>query len=359
MRKVIGVLLIMAGIAGVLFALNPGNLFPRDLLSFGTKEISKEKTVDAGDFRNVFIESGSPDVQILRGNSDQIKVRLKGQVSPKYADRIDIKVAPQGDTLELGVEVPNDISLGINILNVDFIVELPEKQWDGVDVNVGSGNVDVSQLYGNKVLVKTGSGDILATVIEADTIALQASSGNVKAQHFKADALTFDTGSGNTDAAQITGKTVNVKSSSGNIQVQAVEADAITLQANSGNVTADEFKAETLTFNTDSGTVDLANGEAALQGVTSSGNIEVKFDDLLHDADLKANSGSVTVDLANEPKSLAVDFRGGSGNGRIEWNGMTYEENSENGSSLKGAFGSGEAKLKVRTSSGDFTLGSN
>ncbi|MFW5438395.1 DUF4097 family beta strand repeat-containing protein [Paenibacillus apiarius] len=358
MRKVIGLVLIIAGIAGVLFAVNPGNLFPGNLLSFGTKEINLERTVDAGDYRNVLIESGSPDVQIARGNSDQIKVRLKGQVSPKNADKIDIKVAPKGDTLELGVEMPNDISLGINILNVDFTIELPEKQWDSVDVSTGSGNVDVSQLNGNKVSVKTGSGNILATVVEADTIALQASSGNVKAQHFKADALTFGTGSGNTDAAQITGKTVNVKSSSGNIQVQAVEADTIALQANSGNVAADEFKAGTLTFNTGSGTVDLTNGEAALQGVTSSGDIEVKMDDLRHDADLKANSGSVTVDLANEPKSLAVDFNGGSGNGRIKWDGVTYEENSENGNSLKGSFGNGETKLKVRTGSGDFTLGS-
>lgn len=152
-------------------------------------------------------------------------------------------------------------------------------------------------------------------------------------------------------------KSVKVQTQSGNVTVKEIESKEIALQARSGNLAADHYKSDVLTFTTESGNVDLSEGKSAIQGETKSGNIQVELNELQQDTDLKAGSGNITVNVENEPESLAVDYRGNSGNGRIDWTRMTYEEKDEDGEIIKGSFGSGEVKLKVRTGSGNFTMG--
>ncbi|WP_433939611.1 DUF4097 family beta strand repeat-containing protein [Paenibacillus lautus] len=320
MKKSTGFLIVAAGVLLLIFTMNPRNIFS-DIqfgFSFDTKKINEEQTLDANDYRDLTVKTGSIDIQVVQGAADQIKVRLNGKASSKYADQVKLQVEPNGDSLELGVEEDHGINLGISIMDLQLTVELPEKQWAAAQIESGSGEIEVENMLGDTVTVKAGS-------------------GNVNVQQVNAGELTVHTGSGN-------------------IEAEEIEAESIALQSGSGEISADGYHAEQLSFQNGSGNVELSDGEAALQGKTGSGNIRVDADRLIHNADLRAGSGNVSIDLDEEPSSLEVDFQGSSGEGKIEWDGMRYEVKDEDKGRLKGTLGSGEVLLKVRTGSGNFKL---
>lgn len=302
MRKTawLGAVLIAIGIFGLISVSGQKDGFWNDWFSFGADNIHIEKRLDAADVRNVFIQTGSANIEVVAGNSDQIVVRLDGRVSSRMADRIDIKVKPGRDKLELGIERPDHSGLGWFQFRASLTVELPKKEWDSIEVKVGSGNAKVEDIAGMDIRVGAGSG---------------------------------------------------------NIRLTEAKADKIDVHTGSGNITAEEFEAEQLQFQTGSGNVKLTDGWANLKGQTGSGNIKVELDELTHDAELRAGSGNVTVNLNNAPESLAIDYHANSGNGRIKWDGVKYDEKSERGNLLRGKIGNGETKLAVRTGSGNFTLG--
>ncbi|CAH0121759.1 MULTISPECIES: DUF4097 family beta strand repeat-containing protein [unclassified Paenibacillus] len=303
MRKSVflGVVLVAAGLFGLLYSIfGSGYGFAGNFLSFGTKQIDIEKTVDADQLSDILVKADSTNVKVTHSDSDRISVRLHGRVNSRDAEKTDIKINAQGDSLEVGMVSPRGFHIGFNWKEIELSIGLPDKQWETLQVQVGSGNIDLSGVNAANMNVKTGSGNINASNMTAsDSIALHSRSGNLVAEGFKADALVFDLGSGN---------------------------------------------------------AKLMDGEAKLSGKTSSGNIRVEFEELIYDADLKTGTGNVDVLLARQPESLAVQYKGGSGKGTIRWDGMNYEESDKEGRSIKGTFGSGDVQLNVRTGSGDFRL---
>jgi len=297
-RSVFGLLLILAGACMVIAA--SWKLVPFSLWPFGMREINIEKQVEAEEIENIIVKSASHDVRLTQGGSEKIAVRLNGKASSSLAKSIDIQVKAHGDTLELGIDNPAKFHFGLNTVNAELFIELPEKQWKEVIVDVSSGDIDAEKIAGESISLTTGSGDIQLQTAKADTFRLITGSGDIQAEHFAGTLLSFSSGSGD---------------------------------------------------------VTFLDGEAELQGKTGSGDIYVEVDDLQADADLETGSGSVFVGLGTEPESLAVDYRGSSGESTIEWDGMTVQENRGDGRILQGTFGNGETKLKVRSGSGDFTLG--
>lgn len=261
MRRLFGIILVIAGVAGLYHVWSGGDISLHRIGALLSREVNIEKAVDVGAVEHIRIHTDSANVRIVKGESEQAYVRLQGSAGRHYADNIDLHVEQQGDTLELGLEMPEKFWFFFNFANVTLEVTLPEKQWNTVDVETGSGNITIDGL--------------------------------------ETDSLAFDAGSGN---------------------------------------------------------VKLIDGQAEIKGKVGSGNILVETRELLHDADLKTGSGNVTVKLAERPESLHVDYRGGSGQGRIQWDGFVYELESDERDVVKGSFGSGEVQLYVRTGSGNFTL---
>lgn len=320
MKKSTGFLIVAAGVLLLIFTMNPRNIFS-DIqfgFSFDTKKINEEQTFDANDYRDLTVKTGSIDIHVVQGATDQITARLNGKVSSKDADQVKLRVEPNGDSLTVGIEEEHGINLGISIMDLQLTVELPEKNWETAKIESGSGEIEVESVLGDGVTVKAGS-------------------GNVHVQQVNAVELSVHTGSGN-------------------IEAEEIEAESIALQSGSGEISADRYHAKQLNFQNGSGNVELSDGESALQGKTGSGNIRVDMDRLIQNADLRAGSGNVSIDLDEEPSSLEVDFQGSSGEGKIEWDGMRYEVKDEDKGRLKGTIGSGDVLLKVRTGSGNFKL---
>ncbi|MNI16338.1 hypothetical protein D3C73_696660 [compost metagenome] len=299
MRKIWGVSLIMVGIVILIFTINSGNIFNMGSRFFNTEHINIDKAIDASNINKLVVQSASTDILVIKGQSDYIQLRLQGDVSSKYADRINLSAEPKDGTLEVGIDKSDGFNIGFSFTDIKLTVELPDKQWKELNIKANSGNIDLAQIKGD--------------FIQAHT-------------------------------------------SSGNIQLNKIQSTKMNLKTSSGDIHAEEFISEQLTFNTSSGNATLIDGEAQLHGETNSGDIELQYEELLHHTELKTTSGSVAIELNKEPQSLALDYKSNSGNGDIDWSGFKYEEKNDDLSRIKGTFGNGNAKLKVNTNSGDFNL---
>ncbi|REK69111.1 DUF4097 family beta strand repeat-containing protein [Paenibacillus paeoniae] len=319
-KTTIGIILIIVGIIGVLYVYENGsNTTFESIRNVLATEVSEQETIDASDIRNLDISSGSTDVVLVPGSGSDVVIKLEGWASKNYVKNLKIESSKKEGTLQLSLKSDRGFRFGFGLNGVKMTVELPEKTWSQLSVDLNSGNLAVQG-------------------INAENTKLHTNSGNVKATELKtSNNLIVTVNSGNLNLRSITAKSMDLTTQSGNLSMKGYESDNISFKVGSGNV---HFK----------------DGTAALKGKTGSGNIKVEADSITRDTELNTGAGNVTITLANNPNSLSVQFKASSGEGVIQKDDFTYDSGSKGSRSIKGKFGSGETKLNVKTGSGNFTL---
>ncbi|TMY86706.1 hypothetical protein EMG79_06645, partial [Klebsiella pneumoniae] len=284
---------------------------------FGMRSFDVRETFEADGLRAIRIDGRGADVEVVRGDSEQIVVSVVGTADADTSERIDVKASVADGTLTVEPIVP-DKGFFVAVFDVNVLVRLPDRAWESMDVLTSGGNVDVSSVRSAAVAVETGS-------------------GNVALADLTADALDVDAGSGN-------------------LRFGELYARDATLRIGSGNMTGIGFRAERLAFDVGSGNVRLEDGRGTLQGESRSGNIAVRFDAIEAPVVLRAGSGNVTVELAEKPEHLAFDFRTNSGESSVEWPyeaAGLVEPGEENAGAVSGRFGDGGVTLTAETGSGN------
>ncbi|CAG9610798.1 DUF4097 family beta strand repeat-containing protein [Pseudoneobacillus rhizosphaerae] len=147
---------------------------------------------------------------------------------------------------------------------------------------------------------------------------------------------------------------IQIDTSSGDILIQDLKAKETIFDTSSGDIIARNMYTEVNRFHSSSGEMELSNVTGDIQAESSSGDMIIDYVNANGNLDAKTSSGDVSVTYRNEPNSLAIDFQGSSGEGEVSLKAVSYEEKSEN--SIRGVIGEGFYKLKVETSSGDFSL---
>jgi lia operon protein LiaG len=147
---------------------------------------------------------------------------------------------------------------------------------------------------------------------------------------------------------------IQIDTSSGDILIQDLKAKETLFDTSSGDIIARNLFTEVNRFHSSSGEMELSNVTGDIQAESSSGDMIIDYVNANGNLDAKTSSGDVSVTYRNEPNSLAIDFQGSSGEGEVSLKAVSYEEKSEN--SIRGVIGEGFYKLKVETSSGDFSL---
>lgn len=318
-RSLLGLILVVIGIVGLVYVVSSGGKSPLNgLASFWGKEIDITETFDVSEMDNIQIGSGSVNLIVEEGSGSEAVVRLEGTASSSIAKKLRLASDRVGTSLQLGVEGMDGFHFGINWTRLTMTVELPPKQWNKFEAKVGSGNVKLSDVRAERIETKVGSGNLQVRSVEGGKLTVQTGSGNIRLDDLDVSDIETKTGSGNVDLVG--------------------------------------FRADDLQIDVSSGNVNLKDGIARFKVKTSSGNIRLETENLLHDAQLKTGSGNINVELGRDPGSLAVKYRGGSGRGRIHKDGFSYDRKSEDGDSIEGAFGSGDITLDVQTGSGNFNL---
>lgn len=290
----IGLLLLVIGIAGVLFTFGgSGGSF-----SFKLTPIDQSERFPAAGITSLKADIASADIRFEAASGDEIEVHLEGRNSKRYADQIKLIAEADGDTLVVRTEAPR-FQIGIIISELNLRIAVPEKLWASVDVRAGSGNITAQEL-------------------RAAQIELQAGSGNMRLTSLESDRLIVRTGSGNVNITGYIGDTAEVDVSSGEVK--------------------------------------LVDVEAALNVRTGSGDVEYEAASIMRDTAIRTGSGDVDMAIDEAPQSLAVDFHTNSGNAKVRFDEFNRLDGSGRDGRVNGSFGDGSAKLTVRTGSGDIEL---
>ncbi|MHC0039141.1 DUF4097 family beta strand repeat-containing protein [Pseudoneobacillus sp. C159] len=147
---------------------------------------------------------------------------------------------------------------------------------------------------------------------------------------------------------------IKINTSSGDITVQEFKAKEFILEASSGDMLIRDLHSDQHRFQTSSGEMELSNVSGDIEAKSSSGDIIIKYENTSGNLNAKTSSGDISIEFHEQPDSLAIDFKGSSGEGQISLNGVNYQEKSEH--LIRGVIGSGDFKIKAETSSGDFSL---
>lgn len=156
-------------------------------------------------------------------------------------DRPDVRADVQGDTLVLEVDCRN--VFGNCWVDHELVVPY------GVDVwgTTGSGDVLLTDI-GGFLDVETGSGDVIASGLDATGALVETGSGNVALDFDdKPDGVDIDTGSGDVRVDLPSGSyDVDIDTGSGDIHLDGIESNSgatrtITVNTGSGDVTIRGF----------------------------------------------------------------------------------------------------------------------
>ncbi|WP_138754717.1 DUF4097 family beta strand repeat-containing protein [Paenibacillus sinopodophylli] len=215
MKKLAAIALIMLGI-GVLCAFFVFN--ENDLVKFKGDAYSDERTVDASNIQSIRAETDTFDITFVPGSSQEVRVKLEGNISKKLKEKIIFTAETKGDTLHIVGDTRNGIQFGISIVDLNMIVELPEKLWDRFDVETDTGNIVIDQLKGNKLELSTDTGKIKVSNYVFQDVNFETDTGSA----------TFTDGEG-----MLTGE-----SDTGNVSIETAELQHdTTVSTDTGNIT--------------------------------------------------------------------------------------------------------------------------
>lgn len=317
-RKItlVAILLLGIGLVGMAMTAKKADF---SLFSVETVAYDKQESVNSEEITKVFLETSSIGVSVAPIDGDDITVTLDGKVSKKLKDNLKLIVEEKGEHLIIRTEMENKIqsSFGINILNVKLDVRLPQKYYEQLEIKTSSGKINVEN-------------------VESDGAIVQSSSGAIDISNLKVQ------------------NQLKVVASSGRINVVDSGANTLNATTSSGSITLQELTTNDTEISASSGRVKLGNVSGNINTATSSGSITVENKQVTGDIVVKSSSGRVKVTFEETPESLAINFRGSSGSGKVNLEGVNYERNEKN--EVIGVIGTGEYRLDVKTSSGSFHL---
>lgn len=148
-------------------------------------------------------------------------------------------------------------------------------------------------------------------------------------------------------------KQLQGSTSSGTLQIERLQIDNVQADTSSGNLEISDVTSSSMSLHSSSGNVHGKNITGDIKSDVSSGNTTFTLNTLQQNMDIHSSSGNVKVDLAQVPTTMRMDYEGSSGIGNVALP-MNYEIKSEK--KIKGQIGDGKYMVKVRTSSGDFSL---
>ncbi|EFM08414.1 hypothetical protein PaecuDRAFT_4767 [Paenibacillus curdlanolyticus YK9] len=146
---------------------------------------------------------------------------------------------------------------------------------------------------------------------------------------------------------------LSVNTDSGDIELVDLSANEVKLESDSGDMALRKLQAKSIAAASDSGDQLFEDTEGALRAKLDSGDVRWRAAQLAWAADVESDSGDVVYELSQKPVNGTIDFRSDSGDGAVGWGAGIVDS----GGTLQQIFGSGDPILKVRTDSGDFTMG--
>ncbi|WP_404448556.1 DUF4097 domain-containing protein [Sutcliffiella horikoshii] len=316
MKKVLSFLFVL-----ILLAIGATVVFGqfKETFSFNsnTTFIEQEETVSGSEVENIEIRATSADIKVVSSDREDIYAILSGDVSEKNKENYKLKVKEADGKVHIEVEQPKmEFQIGTNITSLKLEIEVPEKIYTELSTYSTSSDIHLEGMQVDSLKTELTSGDIIVE--------------GVKIEENYSIVLT-----------------------SGDVRIENTEAKSISIEGTSGEITFKEVLAD-VKVDTTSGDIHVWGLQGDIDVETTSGDIVIENERITGNIEVEVTSGDVRVQFDENPTSLAVDFKGRSGKGTVNLDGIQYEGKSEK--HIAGTIGDGEFLLKVRTTSGDFRL---
>ena len=180
-------------------------------------------------------------------------------------------------------------------------------------------------------------------------VSVRSVSGDIRTENFAADEAAFHTTSGGIEVNGIRAETLELSSTSGEITGENLEAtDKLRASNTSGGTTLTALTAGELELNTTSGEMEAAGVAEQLSCRSVSGGVKLTMEKWAQRAEISTVSGSVTLSAPETADGFTCAFDSVSGDltsvFAVQESDDTY------------TYGSGAAKLKISTTSGDVSL---
>ena len=237
----------------------------------GEEHESIEQAFKVGSAPTLEVDNFAGSVSVRAGKGDTIDViGTKRASSGRNLDLIEVEMSERENGLVIRTRKP--VSLGSAWVEWEITAPVGTR----LDLNVGSGSIDVRGLDGG-VVVDTGSGSLTLVDLEgaldahsgSGSIDIDGVTGNVRAH----------TGSGGIDARNVTGE-IDAHTGSGRIEVRGGSGQA-RLDTGSGSIEYEGMPTGDCRFTTGSGGITLllpADLNMVVDLQTGSGDIDLGFD---------------------------------------------------------------------------------
>jgi lia operon protein LiaG len=292
--------------------------------------IDESSAYQAEQVHGIAINTTQTNVDIIRGESDEIQVELFGNGTGK--GNATLKSEQTGDQLTVTVQHHAKGIFSRN--NARLQVVLPARQFD-------------------RLQVKTTSGEMRVEGASAASLDLTSISGNIEAKGLEGEDLTVKTTSGEIRVDTWAGN-ATVTSVSGDQELIGFKEGHLTSSTTSGEVDVmDLVDGQDVRITTVSGDVEV-NGELVSGQInTTSGEVTVDASQLGKELTLQSISGDLKVGLSGEAP-YTLESRTVSGDVEINSANFTYTLKSKN--QITGSSGDGGPSLHIKTTSGDQTI---
>ena len=207
------------------------------------------------DFTSIYVNGGECSVKLLPSDDDTCKVVILETKKIHHT----VKVTDGS----LSINRWDDRSwldhFGLYLYPLEVTIYLPQKEFDSLDINVASGNID------------------MAADFSFQNIRLSSSSGTIELRNISCEELTANVISGSIILSDCYADTVDLKATSGYIGFFNCDGKSITMKTVSGNINANLQSGKTFSVSTVSGSITVPPDSSpdTCTATTVSGNIYI------------------------------------------------------------------------------------
>jgi hypothetical protein len=306
--------------------------------AFAVSEGSFDKTLNVSGPVNLDVETGSGQVEIRTGSSDQVHVigRIRAHdnwFGPPSSSSTEEKIRrieanppiqQSGNDIRLGHLEDPELRRNISI---SFEVTVPANAR--VRSKSGSGSQTVEGIQG-ALEVESGSGDVQVRSIGS--------------------TVRASTGSGSIHADRVTGN-LRAKTGSGSIEATAI-AGGLEAETGSGSIRMEQTAPGAVRARTGSGDIQLGGVHGSLDAETGSGGIHAEGDPT---GNWSVHTGSGTVEL-RFPANASYDLDAETSSGSVSVNQLITVQGNISRKQVKGKVRGGGVPVEVRTGSGSVEI---
>lgn len=249
--------------------------------------------------------------------------------------------------------VPEDCNLDeLKIYTSSSDVKITEVDCKNIDINNEYGDVELSNISCEDVVLKLESGDLNLTSIESKKISFENEYGSVNFKDVNGEELScvMDSGDFNGENLNIS-KNYNIESYYGSIDIKKSDFGNFKATLSSGDFDSDSVNiSQDCDIKNEYGSVNMEN--SSLGNFTAnleSGDIELSNITLLKDVDIRNSYGDVELSGKLDKNSFNYYLKCEDGYGTIDFNDKEYEGNFNKDNNAK-------YTINITVESGDIDL---